>query len=107
MFRVKIGADVNYATPIMVGLEILLCFCSVFSMSVFDVWAQRPPTIYLVPGFIGLAWLLVTIRTIRHAKKKGFLTFLAIIEAPFAFAWPVWIVAFIIGEGMHRRIDFP
>ncbi len=86
----------------MIGLEILLCCCSVFSMSVFDVWAQRPPTIFVVPGLIGLAWLFVTIRTIRRAKNKGLLTLLAIIEAPFAFAWPVWIAAFIIGEGMHR-----
>jgi len=33
----------------------------------------------------------------------SWLILLAIIEVPLAFAWPVWIVAFIVGEGMRQH----
>jgi hypothetical protein len=87
----------------MIGLEIVLCFASVYCVAPIPAWDQRPWMLVGGPLVLGMAWLLVTLKVIRRAPRKGWLILLAIVEAPFAFAWPVWIVAFIVGEGMRQH----
>ena len=84
-------------------LSAMVCFASVFAFGILGPWAREPPTIFVVPTVIFIFWLAVILWIVKHSQNKVRAITIAALKAPFAFGWPIWIVLFIIGEGMRKH----
>jgi hypothetical protein len=82
----------------LVVLQLAICVLSVFQLAFLGKWIEGSPWIYLVPGLFLIVWGVITRQVILATQHKVWVILLCVIEVPIAAAWPVWILAFILGE---------